>query len=123
VKQLYCQLSQDAMSEIRRKVLHARRAKQIGITRADGAIAAEIADHDHSIIKAFIEEEFESFVVDLFEVRSRPDPWPDIHSWDYPGEWVSEISQTIETYLEGDKKGYIYSKSGLYTLYIERSDS
>ena len=54
------------MSEIRRKVLHARRAKQIGITRADGAIAEEIVDHDHLIIKAFIEEEFESFVVDLF---------------------------------------------------------
>jgi hypothetical protein len=116
-----CTLSQDAKSEIRRKVLQARQSTKIGITRADGREIQGIVEHDQSIIRFFLTEEFEDFVMELYEGRKVPSPWPDIYSWEYPGEWICEKTSALENFLAGRDKGYIFAKSGLYTLLVETS--
>ena len=112
-----CQLSADALSEMRRKVNHTRKTASLPIS---DVVSAEIISHDVRVIAEFLAEEFEDDVVELFRSRVNPDPWPEITSWDYPGPWVNAHSETLIRILDSEASVSIFSKSGSYTLRISQ---
>ena len=114
-----CLLSADALSEMRRKVHHTRKTASLPISQV---VTAEIISHDVRVIAEFLSEEFEDDVVELFRSRVAPDPWPEITSWDYPGPWVNEHSETLVRILDSEASVNIFSKSGSYTLRISALD-
>jgi hypothetical protein len=114
-----CQLSADALSEMRRKVHHTRKTASLPIS---DVVSAEIISHDVRVIAEFLAEEFEDDVVELFRSRVAPDPWPEITSWDYPGPWLNAHSETLVRILDSDAAVNIFSKSGSYTLRISALD-
>jgi len=112
-----CQLSADALSEMRRKVNHTRKTASLPIS---DVVSAEIISHDVRVIAEFLAEEFEDDVVELFRSRVQPDPWPELRSWDYPGPWVNAQSETLIRILDSEASVSIFSKSGSYTLRISQ---
>ena len=112
-----CQLSADALSEMRRKVNHTRKTASLPIS---DVASAEIISHDVRVIAEFLAEEFEDDVVELFRSRVQPDPWPELRSWDYPGPWVNAQSETLVRILDSESSVSIFSKSGSYTLRISQ---
>ena len=112
-----CQLSADALSEMRRKVNHTRKTASLPIS---DVVSAEIISHDVRVIAEFLAEEFEDDVVELFRSRVQPDPWPELRSWDYPGPWVNAHSETLIRILDSEASVSIFSKSGSYTLRISQ---
>ena len=112
-----CQLSADALSEMRRKVNHTRKTASLHIS---DVVSAEIISHDVRVIAEFLAEEFEDDVVELFRSRVQPDPWPELRSWDYPGPWVNAHSETLIRILDSEASVSIFSKSGSYTLRISQ---
>jgi hypothetical protein len=114
-----CQLSADALSEMRRKVHQTRKTASLPVS---DVVSAEIISHDVRVIAEFLAEEFEDDVVELFRSRVAPDPWPEITSWDYPGPWVNEHSETLIRILDSEASINIFSKSGSYTLRISALD-
>ena len=112
-----CQLSADALSEMRRKVNHTRKTASLPIS---DVVSAEIISHDVRVIAEFLAEEFEDDVVELFRSRVAPDQWPEITSWDYPGPWVNAQSETLLRILDSEASVNIFSKSGSYTLRISQ---
>ncbi len=114
-----CQLSADALSEMRRKVNHTRKTASLPIS---DVVSAEIISHDVRVIAEFLAEEFEDDVVELFRSRVQPDPWPELRSWDYPGPWVNAHSETLIRILDSESSVNIFSKSGSYTLRISALD-
>ena len=114
-----CQLSADALSEMRRKVNHTRKTASLPIS---DVVSAEIISHDVRVIAEFLAEEFEDDVVELFRSRVQPDPWPELRSWDYPGPWVNKHSETLVRILDSEESINIFSKSGSYTLRISALD-
>jgi hypothetical protein len=110
-----CQLSADALSEMRRKVNHTRKTASLPIS---DVVSAEIISHDVRVIAEFLAEEFEDDVVELFRSRVAPDQWPEITSWDYPGPWLNAQSETLLRILDSEASVNIFSKSGSYTLRI-----
>jgi len=110
-----CQLSADALSEVRRKVHHTRKTASLPVR---DVVNAEIISHDMRVIAEFLTEEFEADVITLFESRVQPDPWPLLTSWDYPGEWVNTHSETLIRILDGEKSVNIFSKSGDHSIRI-----
>ena len=114
-----CQLSADAVSEMRRKVNHTRKTASLPIS---DVASAEIISHDVRVIAEFLAEEFEDDVVELFRSRVQPDPWPELRSWDYPGPWLNAHSETLVRILDSEAAVNIFSKSGSYTLRISALD-
>jgi hypothetical protein len=114
-----CQLSADALSEMRRKVHQTRKTASLPVT---DVVSAEIISHDVRVIAEFLSEEFEDDVVELFRSRVAPDSWPEITSWDYPGPWVNAHSETLIRILDSEAAVNIFSKSGSYTLRISALD-
>ena len=114
-----CQLSADAVSEVRRKVHQTRKTAALLVS---DVVSAEIISHDVRVIAEFLAEEFEDDVVELFRSRVAPDPWPEITSWDYPGPWVNAHSETLVRILDSEASVNIFSKSGSYTLRISALD-
>ena len=112
-----CQLSADALSEMRRKVHHTRKTASLPTSQV---VTAEIISHDVRVIAEFLAEEFEDDVVELFRSRVAPDQWPEITSWDYPGPWVNAQSETLLRILDSEASVNIFSKSGSYTLQISQ---
>ena len=112
-----CTLSADALSEIRRKVHTSRKDASLPTVEA---FSEEIISHDVRVIAEFIAEEFEDDVVELFKSRVRPEPWPEILSWDYPGPWINPVSEIVMRILEEDDSAYIFSKSGSHNLNISK---
>ena len=112
-----CQLSADALSEMRRKVNHTRKTASLPIS---DVVSAEIISHDVRVIAEFLAEEFEDDVVELFRSRVQPDPWPELRSWDYPGPWVNAHSEALIRILGSEASVSIFSKSGSYTLRISQ---
>jgi len=112
-----CQLSADALSEMRRKVNHTRKTASLPIS---DVASEEIISHDVRVIAEFLAEEFEDDVVELFRSRVQPDPWPELRSWDYPGPWVNAQSETLVRILDSESSVSIFSKSGSYTLRISQ---
>ena len=112
-----CQLSADALSEMRRKVNHTRKTASLPIS---DVASEEIISHDVRVIAEFLAEEFEDDVVELFRSRVQPDPWPELRSWDYPGPWVNAQSETLVRILDSEASVSIFSKSGSYTLRISQ---
>lgn len=112
-----CQLSADALSEMRRKVNHTRKTASLPIS---DVVSAEIISHDVRVIAEFLAEEFEDDVVELFRSRVAPDQWPEITSWDYPGPWVNAHSEALIRILDSEASVSIFSKSGSYTLRISQ---
>ncbi len=114
-----CQLSADALSEIRRKVHHTRKTASLPTSEV---ITAEIISHDVRVIAEFLAEEFEDDVVELFRSRVAPDPWPELTSYDYPGPWVNAHSETLVRILDSEASINIFSKSGSFSLRISALD-
>lgn len=112
-----CLLNADALSEIRRRVNKSRKDAALPTTE-DGL--EEIISHDMRVITEFMTEEFEEVVVLLFNSRVRPEPWPEINSWEYPGPWINPISENVIGILEEDDSAYIFSKSGSHNLHISK---
>jgi len=110
-------LSADALSEIRRKVHKSRKDSSLPTQEV---FSEEVISHDMRVITEFIAEEFEEDVVALFNSRVRPEPWPEINSWEYPGLWVNPISQSVIGILEEEESAYIFSKSGSHHLHISK---
>lgn len=114
-----CQLSADALSEMRRKVHHTRKTASLPTSEV---VTAEIISHDVRVIAEFLAEEFEDDVVELFRSRVAPDPWPEITSWDYPGPWVNAQSETLMRILDSEASINVFSKSGSFSLRISALD-
>ena len=114
-----CQLSADALSEMRRKVHHTRKTASLPTSEV---ITAEIISHDVRVIAEFLAEEFEDDVVELFRSRVAPDPWPELTSYEYPGPWVNAHSETLVRILDSEASINIFSKSGSFSLRISALD-
>jgi len=116
-KMVSCTLSADGLSEIRRKVYGSRKDTSVLVGTTS---TSDMTSHDMRVITAFLAEDFEALVLTLFNERVQPDPWPEINSWDYPGPWLNAITEEISSMLEDRDSGFLFSKSGLYTLKIAR---
>ena len=114
-----CQLSADALSEMRRKVHHTRKTASLPTSEV---VTAEIISHDVRVIAEFLAEEFEDDVVELFRSRVAPDPWPELTSYEYPGPWVNAHSETLVRILDSEASINIFSKSGSFSLRISALD-
>lgn len=114
-----CNLSADALSEVRRKVHQTRKDAALPISQV---VTTEIISHDMRVIAEFLAEEFEADVVELFRSRVAPDPWPEVTSYEYPGPWVNTHSETLVRILDSEASVNIFSKSGSYTLRISALD-
>ena len=114
---LQCLPSHDLLSEIRRRVHNSRKDLSLPI---HGDATEDLIEHDCRIITALLVEDFEALIVELFEVRMQVAPWPDIRSWDFPGDWISPLTPRAQELLEADDFAYAYSKSGDYTIKICR---
>ena len=112
-----CTLSADALSEIRRKVNNSRKDTSVS---SETAATHEIISHDVRVITAFLLDDFEELVTELFTTRVQPEPWPEITSWEYPGPWINAMTEQISGFLEDRDLGHIFAKSGLYTLRISK---
>jgi hypothetical protein len=117
MSQLQCLPSHDLLSEIRRRVHNSRKDTSLPLF---GDATADLIAHDCRIITAVLAEDFEAFVVELFEKRMQVAPWPDIRSWDFPGDWISPLTPAAHELLEEDDFVHAYSKSGNYTIKICR---
>lgn len=117
-----CQLSADALSEVRRKVHQTRKDAKLPTTSGEDVQArlAEIISHDVRVITEFVTEEFEADVVALFTSRVAPDEWPEPTSWDYPGPWINSVDEIVTRILDGDDSAFIFSKSGDHNLRITK---
>jgi hypothetical protein len=117
VSQIQCLPSLDLLSELRRRVHNSRKDTSLPLI---GDATADLIAHDCRIITAVLAEDFEAFVVELFELRMQVEPWPDIRSWDFPGDWISPLTPAAQELLEEDEFVHAYSKSGNYTIKICR---
>jgi hypothetical protein len=116
---LQCLPSQDLLSELRRRVHNSRKDTSLPLI---GDAPEELIAHDCRVMAALLAEDFEALIVELFESRTQVDPWPDIRSWDFPGEWISPITPSAQELLETDDFAFAYSKSGDYTIKICRKN-
>jgi hypothetical protein len=107
-------------TELRRKVNDARKVKKI---TPDSLSAAELKRHDEAVILLFLEEEFSSSIINLWQRAERADPWPELRAWDYPGvatletDNQSELGESVEPLLERGHH-FVISHSGLYNVKI-----
>lgn len=114
---LQCLPSHDLLSEIRRRVYNSRKDLDLPIF---GDATESLIFHDCKVIASLLAEDFEEHILELFEVRRSVNPWPQIQSWDFPGDWISPITNRAEELLSTDDFAYAYSKSGDYTIKICR---
>ena len=107
-------------TELRRKVNDARKVKKI---TPDSLSAAELKRHDEAVILLFLEEEFSSSIINLWQRAERADPWPELRAWEYPGvatletDNQSELGESVEPLLERGHH-FVISHSGLYNVKI-----
>lgn len=121
VAKVRCSPSADFLSELRRKV-HKSRQEMPGQMRTDMS-PDQLVAHDLRVIVDFLTEEFAAYVVELFQGRQSLEQWPDIYSWEYPGDWVSESNPALSELLGEDNFVYIFSISGNYSLKFMRTDA
>ena len=113
-------LNEALRTELRRKVNDARKVKKI---TPDSLSAAELKRHDEAVILLFLEEEFSSSIINLWQRAERADPWPELRAWDYPGvatletDNQSELGESVEPLLERGHH-FVISHSGLYNVKI-----
>ena len=114
------EFSEALRTELRRKVNDARKVKKI---TPDSLPAAELKRHDEAVILLFLEEEFSSSIINLWQRAERADPWPELRAWDYPGvatletDNQSELGESVEPLLERGHH-FVISHSGLYNVKI-----
>lgn len=110
------EFSEALCSELRRKVNDSRKVKSIDSAVVDNS---QLRDHDKAVIVSFLEDEFSSFILKIWQEAQHPEPWPNLQDWGFPGVALIALAERHELgefFQPLMSKGsvFIISHSGLY---------